>query len=125
MQGKLTGDITATPSDVKEYYNSIPEDSVPFINVEVEVGQIVKKPSPSAEAKKEAKQKIEDIRKRIITGQSTFAAMAALYSEDPGSANKGGLYEHVQRGQFVPEWETWAFKLKPYEISDVFESVYG
>lgn len=125
MQGKISGDITATPNDVKTYYNSIPEDSVPLINVEVEVGQIVKKPQASEESKKEAKEKIEDIRQRIIKGQSTFATMAALYSEDPGSASKGGLYEHVQRGQFVPEWEAWAFKLKPNEVSDVFESVYG
>jgi peptidyl-prolyl cis-trans isomerase SurA len=51
--------------------------------------------------------------------------MAALYSEDPGSSSKGGLYEHIQRGQFVPEWDAWAFKLKPNEISEVFETVYG
>jgi peptidyl-prolyl cis-trans isomerase SurA len=48
-----------------------------------------------------------------------------LYSEDPGSASKGGVYEGIQRGQFVPEWDAWAFKLKPNEISDVFETVYG
>jgi len=125
MQNKISGDITATPSDVKAYFNAIPEDSVPFISIEVEVGQIVKNPQPSAEAKKESRKKIEDIRTRIVKGTSSFATMAALYSEDPGSANKGGLYEHVQRGQFVPEWEAWAFKLKPYEISDVFETAYG
>ncbi len=125
MQSKISGDITTTPNDVKAYFNAIPEDSVPYISVEVEVGQLVKNPQPSAIAKREARQKIEDIRSRIIKGTSTFATMAALYSEDPGSANKGGLYEHVQRGQFVPEWEAWAFKLKPNEVSDVFESVYG
>ncbi len=125
MQHKVSGDITTTPNEVKTYFNAIPEDSVPFVSVEVEVGQIIKNPQPSAEAKKEARQKIEDIRNRIVKGTSSFATMAALYSEDPGSANKGGLYEHVQRGQFVPEWEAWAFKLKPNEVSDVFESVYG
>ncbi len=125
MQSKITGDITVTPNDVRTFYNSIPPDSIPFINAEVEVGQIVSKPKISAEAKKEAKEKIEGIRKRIMKGESTFTAMAALYSEDPGSANKGGLYEHIQRGQFVPEWDAWAFKLKPNEISEVFETVYG
>lgn len=125
MQSKVTGDISVTPNDVKNYYNSIPEDSIPLINAEVEVGQIVKKPKVTAEAKKEAKEKIEGIRQRIMKGESTFPAMAALYSEDPGSASKGGLYEHIQRGQFVPEWDAWAFKLKPNEISEVFESVYG
>jgi peptidyl-prolyl cis-trans isomerase SurA len=125
MQGKVTGDLSVTPNDVRNYYNSIPEDSIPLINAEVEVGQIVKKPQTTPEAKREAKTKIENIRQRIMKGESTFPAMAALYSEDPGSANKGGLYEHIQRGQFVPEWDAWAFKLKPNEISEVFESVYG
>jgi peptidyl-prolyl cis-trans isomerase SurA len=125
MQNKIIGDIKATPSDVKQYYYSIPEDSIPFINIEVEVGQIVKKPVPSEQSKKDAKEKIENIRQRILKRESSFAAMAALYSDDPGSASKGGLYEHVQRGQFVPEWEAWAFRLKPYEISEVFETFYG
>ena len=125
MQSKVTGDISVTPNDVKKYYVSIPDDSIPFISSEVEVGQIVKKPKVTPEAKKEAKDKIEGIRTRIMKGESTFTAMAALYSEDPGSSNKGGLYEGIQRGQFVPEWDAWAFKLKPNEISEVFESVYG
>lgn len=125
MQSKVTDDITVTPNDVRIFFNSIPDDSLPLINAEVEVGQIVSKPKIAPEAKKEAKDKIEGIRKRIVKGESSFTAMAALYSEDPGSANKGGLYEHIQRGQFVPEWDAWAFKLKPNEISDVFETMYG
>ncbi len=125
MQSKVTADVSVTPSDVRKYFSSIPEDSIPLISAEVEVGQIVKKPAVSAVAKKEAKDKIESIRKRIVTGESSFAAMAALYSEDPGSASKGGVYEHIQRGQFVPEWDAQAFKLKPNEISEVFETVYG
>ena len=125
MQSKVTGEISVTPSEVKEYFNSIPADSIPFINAELEVGQIVKKPSISPEAKKEAKDKIEGIRQRLLSGSTTFASMAALYSMDPGSASKGGLYEHIPRGAFVPEWDAWAFKLKPNELSEVFETVYG
>ncbi len=125
MQSKVTGDKTVTPNEVKLYFATIPEDSIPFIGSEVEVGQIQKKPKTTPVAKKEAKDKIEDIRLRIMKGDSPFASMAALYSEDPGSASKGGLYEHIQRGQFVPEWDAWAFKLKPNEISEVFETVYG
>jgi peptidyl-prolyl cis-trans isomerase SurA len=125
MQSKVTGDMAVTPNDVKEYFKSIPEDSIPFINAEVEVGQIVKKPAITTEEKKAAKEKIEGIRQRILKGESSFAAMAGLYSQDPGSASKGGLYEGIQRGQFVPEWDAWAFKLKKNEISEVFETVYG
>jgi peptidyl-prolyl cis-trans isomerase SurA len=125
MQAKIVNDLSITPNDVKAYFNSIPTDSLPFINSEIEVGQIVKKPQITAEAKKEAKEKITGIRERIVKGQSSFAAMAALYSEDPGSASKGGLYQGIQRGQFVPEWDAQAFKIKPNEISEVFETVYG
>lgn len=125
MQTKVTADITVTPNEVKNYFENIPEDSIQFINAEVEVGQIVKKPATTPEAKKEAKEKILDIRKRIVEGKASFPAMAALYSQDPGSASKGGLYEGIQRGQFVPEWDAWAFRLKPNEISEVFETMYG
>ncbi len=125
MQTKITADITVTPNEVKTFYAGILPDSIPFINSEIEVGQLVKKPKITPEAKKEAKDKIMDIRNRIMKGQSTFAAMAALYSQDPGSASKGGLYEGIQRGQFVPEWDAWAFRMKPNEISEVFETVYG
>jgi peptidyl-prolyl cis-trans isomerase SurA len=125
MQTKITADMTVTPSEVKNYFASIPEDSIQFINAEVEVGQIVKKPAITAAAKKEAKEKITDIRNRIMEGKASFPAMAALYSQDPGSASKGGLYEGIQRGQFVPEWDAWAFRMKPNEISEVFETMYG
>jgi peptidyl-prolyl cis-trans isomerase SurA len=124
MQGKIVNDITVTPSEIKTYFNNIPADSVPLINAEVEVGQIVKKPIVRPEAKKAAKEFIESLRQRILKGES-FATLAALYSKDPGSANKGGMYEKVERGQFVPEWDAWAFRLKPGEVSEVFESVYG
>jgi peptidyl-prolyl cis-trans isomerase SurA len=125
MQTKITADITVTPNEVKNYFLNIPEDSIQFINAEVEVGQIVKKPAITAAAKKEAKDKIQDIRNRIMEGKASFPAMAALYSQDPGSASKGGLYEGIQRGQFVPEWDAWAFRMKPNEISEVFETMYG
>lgn len=125
IQAIITGDVTATPSEVKEYYNSLSKDDIPYIDMEVEVGHLVKQPVASETAKAAAKEKLELIKQRIEKGETSFSTMAALYSEDPGSAKKGGLYEGIQRGQFVPEWEAWAFKLKPNEISDVFESVYG
>jgi peptidyl-prolyl cis-trans isomerase SurA len=124
MQGKITDAISVTPSEIKAYYNSIPKDSIPLISAEVEVGQIVKKPAITPEAKKASKEFIEGLRQRVLKGES-FATLAALYSKDPGSANKGGLYERIERGAFVPEWDAWAFRLKPGETSEVFETVYG
>lgn len=125
MQRKVVGTISVTPNEVKKYFESIHPDSIPFINAEVEIAHIVKQPKISDAAKKEARTKLEGIREKIVKGEKSFAVMAGLYSDDPGSASRGGLYEKVPRGQMVPEWEGWAYKLKPNEISEVFETVYG
>jgi len=79
----------------------------------------------SEKSKKAAKDKLDTIRQRIISGEISFANAAAFYSEDPGSAKTGGRYNNIARGQFVPEFEALAFSLPPNEISEIFESKYG
>lgn len=125
MIGKITGDVKITPAEVRQYYATIPQDSLPLIDSEVELQQIVKKPAFSAEAKAEAKEKLEGYRQRILKGESSMNTLARLYSEDPGSASRGGLIENVGRGMMVPEFEGMAFKLKAGEVSPVFETTYG
>ena len=125
MQQKVVSDIKVSPSDVRAYYNSIPSDSLPLINTEVEIGQLVKKPAVSDEAKKVAREKLEGYRQRVVSGEMSMATIAALYTEDPGSAKTGGRYDNIARGQFVPEFEAVAFRLKPGEISEIFESSFG
>ena len=125
MEGKIAGDIKPTPADIRIFFKSIPEDSLPLINSEVELEQIVKKPTHSAEAKAEAKAQLEVYRQRILKGEAGFATLARLYSEDPGSAQKGGEYKSVARGIMDPSFEGVAFRLKNGEISNVFETSYG
>jgi len=126
MEGKISGEGTKlTPSEVRIFYSSIPEDSLPLIGSEVELQQLVKKPSFSAEAKKEARDLIESYRERVVSGQSSMSTLARLYSEDPGSAKEGGFYANVARGVMDPSFEGVAFRLKKGEISSVFETVYG
>ncbi len=124
MQGKVVGDIKLTPAEIRTYYHSIPEDSLPLVNSEVEIGQLLKQPEISAEAKQDARNRLEGLRKRVVSGES-MAVMATLYTDDPGSAKSGGKYDGIRRGQFVPEFEAVAFRLKPGEISEIFESPYG
>jgi len=124
MQSKITEGITVTPSEIRSYYEKIPKDSLPFINEEVEIGQIIKKPVVSDAAKLEAKQRLQKLKDRIDKGED-FAVLAALYSEDPGSASRGGRYDSLKRGAFVPEFEAIAFALQPNEVSGVFETTYG
>jgi peptidyl-prolyl cis-trans isomerase SurA len=124
MQGQIVQGITITPGEVREYFNAIHPDSLPYVNSQVEVAQIVKMPDISEEAKEEAKQKLLEIKQRVASG-SKFSTMAILYSEDPGSARNGGEYKGVKRGQFVKEFEAVAFALREGEVSDPFETEYG
>lgn len=124
MRQNITGDIKLTPSEVRTYFNAIPSDSLPVVNTELQIGHIVKMPPVSEQAKKDARAAIESYRERVLKGES-MSVLAALYSEDPGSAKNGGRYESVMRGVMVPEFEATAFRLKKGEISEVFETPYG
>jgi peptidyl-prolyl cis-trans isomerase SurA len=124
MQQKVVSDIKVSPADVRAYYNSIPSDSLPLINTEVEIGQLVKKPIVSDEAKKAAREKLEGYRQRVLNGES-MSVIATLYTEDPGSAKTGGRYDGIARGAFVPEFEAVAFRLKAGDVSEIFESAFG
>lgn len=124
MQSKITKDVSITPNEVKEYFESIPPDSVPYIDAEMEIGQIVRKPRISEAEKMEVRKRLEEYRTKITSGDD-FAVYAALYSQDPGSAKKGGELGYFDRGTMVPEFEAVAFSLKPNEISQVVETKYG
>ena len=124
MQSKISRDITATPNDVREYFNSIHPDSVPYMDAEMEVAQIVKKPPVSDEEKKRVKSELEDYRQKILAG-GDFSVYAALYSQDNSTAKKGGELGFFERGMMVPEFEAAAFNLKPGEVSPVVESKFG
>lgn len=125
MNGKITGDVKLTPAEIRLFYNSIPQDSLPLIESEVELQQLVKKPSFSPEEKKAAKEVLESYRQRIIKGEASMSTLARLYSEDPGSSKEGGFIPNVARGMMVPEFEAVAFRLKNGEVSNVFETAYG
>lgn len=124
MEGIITGDIKLSPAEVKLFFEKIPTDSLPLIQSEVEMQQLVKKPVASAAAKLEAKEFLEGLRQRVLKGES-MSTLARLYSEDPGSASEGGLYTNIGKGQFDPAFEGVMFRLKSREISSVFESAYG
>jgi len=124
MQYEITQDVKVTPSEVRSFFNSIPSDSLPLINAEYEIAQIVKNPPVSDEEKERVLAKITTLRDRIIKGES-FSAMAVLYSEDPGSANKGGELGSYGRGELYPDFEAVAFRLKGKEISEIVETEAG
>ncbi|MCX6273523.1 MAG: peptidylprolyl isomerase [Bacteroidetes bacterium] len=124
VQYTITKDIKVTPSEVKSYFNKIPADSIPLLNAEVEIGQIIKNPPVSVEEKVRVKEKLNALRERILKGED-FATLAILYSEDPGSAKKGGELGFVGRGELYPEFEAIAFNLKKDQVSDILETKAG
>lgn len=123
MQQSITKDVSVTPADVKRYFEKIPTDSLPFYNTEVEIGEIVKYPTYSKEAKQLAREKLQGIRERIVNGED-FATMAILYSQD-GSARAGGELGFMSRGDLVKAFEAVAFKLKPGDLSQIVETEFG
>jgi peptidyl-prolyl cis-trans isomerase SurA len=124
MQQKITTDVNTTPQDVEKFYNSIPKDSIPKVNKEVEVGEIVFQPKLNESEKAPYRQKAEELRTRVKNGED-FAAMARLYSQDPSTAMEGGDLGFNDRTAYVKEFSAMAFKLKAGEISPVFETDFG
>lgn len=124
MQQEITGDLKVTPAETRAFFNKIPTDSLPYVNTEIELGKITRRPEITKEQKAEAKAKAEELRQRVINGES-FRALAILYSEDPGSSKNGGDLGFFERGMMVPEFDAVAFRLKEDSVSEVFETDYG
>ena len=125
VQAKIMENVVVTPQEVKDFFNEIPKDSLPTISPEYEIVQIVKRPPVSIDEKLQVKDRLYQIRKRILEGESSFATMAVLYSEDPGSARQGGELGFAGRGVYATEFENVAFNLRDGEISDVVETEFG
>jgi peptidyl-prolyl cis-trans isomerase SurA len=124
MKGKAFAGLKVSPAEVKEFYDRIPKDSIPYFNSELELGQIVMLPKVSEQEKEFARKKLEGIRNDIIQG-ADFSVKAIQYSEDPGSYLDGGNLGMIERGELVPEFEAVAYKLKEGEMSDIVETPFG
>lgn len=124
MERTITKDLSVTPAEIKKFFNKIPKDSLPFLDAEAEVAQIVKVAKISAQQKEETKRQMLSIRDELLKG-ADFATLAKKYSADPTVASNGGDMSWAGRGMMVPEFEAMAFKLKPMEISMPFETSFG
>ena len=124
MQTKLTSSLKVTPAEVKESYALLSDAEIPTMPTQVEVAQIVIKPEITDDQKDNIRKKLNNFRDRVYNGED-FKMLATLYSDDPGSAIKGGELGFVNRGDLVPEFERAAFRLKEGEISEVVESQFG
>lgn len=126
MQEKLCEDLTITPSEVRQFYERLPKDSIPFVETQVEVQIITLQPQISKQQVDEIKNRLRDFTNRVNSGESQFSTLAILYSEDPGSAALGGELGFKAKGAYVPEFSAAAFQLtEPGKISKVVETEFG
>ena len=124
MQAKIVEDVKVTPQEAKTFYTSLDNSLKPLVPTQIEVSQIVIEPVISDSQKNEIRKQLNGFRDRVNKGEN-FNVLATLYSDDQGTAVKGGELGFVNRGDLVPEFERAAFRLKEGEVSEIVESQFG
>lgn len=126
VQQNLTKDIKATPSDVRRYYNTLEVDSIPSVPLQVEVQIVSINPVIPRQEIEDVKSRLRDFSDRVTRGESQFSTLAIMYSEDQGSATRGGELGFMGRAQLDPEFAAVAFNLNdPKKVSKIVESQFG
>ncbi len=126
MQQKIIDKLEVTPEEVRTFFYSIPEEDRPVFPTEVEIAQIVIEPEISQEAIDDVVRRLREMRADVLENQASFATKAVLYSKDPGSARRGGLYEGIKRDSpMAKEFKDMAFSLMEGEVSEPFETDFG
>ncbi len=125
MQGTITKDIKTLPSEIRLFYRTVNQDSLPMVGTQYEVQQISIYPTVEQKEIDRVKDQLRDFQKQINEGRD-FSTLSVLYSEDPGSATRGGDLGWATRSTFVPEFANVAFNLQDKnKVSKIVETEYG
>ncbi len=126
MQKKIVDGVRITPVEVEAFFNKIPKDSLPFYELQLEIGQIVIYPKASRDLEKYVIDELNLYKRQVETGTATFEQMAKRYSEDPGSKDRGGQYQ-INRTEktWDPAFLSGSFRLKEGEISAPIKGKFG
>ena len=126
MREQLVKDITVSPAEVRRYFKDLPADSIPFVPTEVEVQILTQMPRIEPEEINRVKDELREYTDRVNKGEASFATLARLYSEDPGTARRGGELDYTGRGMLDPAFAAVAFNLTdPKTVSKIVESEFG
>lgn len=126
MKQSLVGEIKVSPALVRRYVNNLPQDSIPFIQSQVEVQIITLEPEVDPEEIDRVKGVLREYTERVNNGETSFSTLALLYSEDNGSARRGGELDFMSRAEFDPAFANVAFNLTdPNKVSKIVQSEYG
>ena len=125
VQRSIAKDLKVTPSDVRKYFAGLPEDSVPYVPMQVEVKIITINPKIPQQEIDDVKARLRDYADRVNRGETSFSTLAIMYSED-GSSVRGGEIGFMGRGHLEPEYAAVAFNLNdPKKVSKIVETQYG
>ncbi|ATL46484.1 peptidylprolyl isomerase [Chitinophaga caeni] len=127
MRDKIFNAVKVTPTEVRQNHESIPQDSLPFYESELEIGQVVIFPKASKDMEKYAIERLMDFKQRVENKEAEFSTLANLYSEDPSVKMNGGIISiaRSERDNFDPEFAAAAFRLREGEISSPVKSQFG
>ena len=126
MQQKLVKNIAVTPAEVRRYFKDMSQDSLPFVPTEVEVQIITLQPRVAQEEINRIKEELREYTERVTKGETTFQTLARMYSEDPGTARRGGELDYTPRAALDPAFANVAFSLTdPKRVSKIVESEFG
>ncbi len=126
VQQKLTESITSTPADVRRYFDRLPEDSIPYVPQQVEVQILTVAPAIPREEIDAVKARLREYSDQVTRGERDFSTLAILYSQDTGSAGRGGELGFMGKGELVPEFAAVAFNLNdPKKVSKIVETEFG
>lgn len=125
MQQEIGKNIKVTPSDIRKFYSSLSQDSIPFVPTQYEIQQVVVYPEVEQAEIDRVKDRLRDFQRQVAEGRD-FATLAVLYSEDPGSASRGGDLGWYSRSGFVPEFSAVAFNMRDKgKVSKIVETEFG
>lgn len=124
MRQDVVGRVTVVPGEVERFYKRVDKDSLPMIGEQYVYAHITKFPSSLKEAQQRTKERLLDMRERVITGQTKFSVLARMYSMD-GSAMYGGEMEPGPSSFYVRPFAEALEKLKPGQISEIVETEFG
>lgn len=124
MQGEVAKKAPElTPSDIEKYYKKLPKDSLPIISTQYQYSQIVLYPEKEA-AIMAVKERLIEFRERIMKG-TKFSTLATMYSQDPGSAARGGELGMASKQLYWSQFSDAAMALKAGQVSQIVETPDG
>jgi len=126
VKRKIAADVKVTPAEVRNHFKNIPKDSLPLIPTRYEVQIITSTPAVSREETQRIEDELREYTRRINSGESDFATLAMMYSDDEASRRNGGELPYMGKGEFVPEFANAAFSLTdPKKVSRIVKTEFG